>query len=96
MIHIDFESWYIDHTDDVFYMWIKSGDINRPYLYQKADTVKISSITALGFDYLLGIKKCDTCGRVYSEYEEFYTLSEIRLGLPDFDYENLHERGDIK
>ena len=93
----NFASWVANHRGTVFYMWVKSTKINGGE-YQKdiARTIKIvDAMTTNNGDYI-GVVNCDTFGKVYNKYIEYYALSEVRLGIPDFDYENTHERGDIK
>lgn len=93
----NFVSWVANHRDTVFYMWVKSTKINGGEYQEKiARTVKIvDAMTTNNGDYI-GVVNCNTCGKVYNKYIEYYALSEVRLGIPDFEYENTHERGDIK
>lgn len=93
----NFARWVANHLDTVFYMWVKSTKINGgEYQESKAGTIMIVDTFSTTKDDYIGVIHCDTCGKAYDRYIEYYALSEVRLGIPDFDYENTHERGDIK
>lgn len=89
--------WIAAHHNTVFYMWVKSTKINGgEYQNEKAETVLIvDAVRTINDDYI-GVRRCNTWGKTYSKYVEYFAMSEIRLGIPDFDYENTHERGDVK
>ena len=88
--------WIANNLNTVFYLWVKSNKTTCDYQDVKARTVKIvDSITTTAGDFI-GVVYCDTCGVIQNHYTEYFALSEVRLGIPDFDYENTHERGDIK
>lgn len=93
---VQFEEWIQLNTDTVFYLWVKSRCLNREYADNSARTCKIYDFFSDGNETYIGVKFCETTGKIYSQYIEYYGLSEVRLGIPDFAYENTHERGDIK